>query len=115
MDPILMDLTFSAAVVTLFIIASAAAWPAMYAMWSRIVASDTRELNFWQMVRRRGLSEKDLAGKERDVARAMYRCIGCHEAARCNERLAASRFDEVETFCPNRPFLDTLTAKHLRA
>jgi hypothetical protein len=113
MDLTLMDLTFSAAVVTLFIIAAAAAWPAMYATWSRIVASDTRELNFWQMLRRRGLSDKDLAGKERDVARAMYRCIACPEAARCDEGLASGRFDEIDGFCPNRSLLDDL-AKHRR-
>lgn len=114
MSPTLMDLTFSAAVVTLFIIAAAAAWPAMYATWSRIVASDAHGLNLWQMVWHRGLSRKDLAGREREVARAMYRCIACHEAARCDEQLASGRFDEVEAFCPNRPLLDELTAKRLR-
>jgi hypothetical protein len=114
MAPTLMDLIFSAAVVTLFVIAAAAAWPAMYATWSRALASDTRELNFWQMLRRRGLSTKDFAGNERDVARGMYRCIACHEAARCDERLASKRVDEIEAFCPNRPLLDALVAKHLR-
>jgi len=106
---------FSAAVITLFLIAAAAAWPAMYAVWSRGVASDARELNFRQMLRRRGLTDKDLAGREREVARATYRCIACHEAGRCDEQLAAGRFDEIERFCPNRPFLDDLAAKRLRA
>jgi hypothetical protein len=106
-----MDLIFSAAVVVLFIIAAAAAWPVMYAMWSRAVASDTRELSFWQMVRSRGLTSKDLAGSERDVARATYRCIACPEATRCDEQLAAGRFGEVDRFCPNRPLLDDLAAK----
>ena len=110
-----MDLIFSAAIVTLFLIAGAAAWPAMYALFSRAVASDTRELNFWQVVRRRGLVDKDFRGSEPDVARAMHRCIACHEAARCDERLAESRFDEIDQFCPNRPFLDHLAAKHRRA
>ena len=106
-----MDVILSAAVIILFIIAAAAAWPVMYAVWLRAVASDTRELNFWQVVRRRGLTDKDFAGSERDVARATYRCIACPEAARCDEQLAVGRFDEVDRFCPNRPFLDDLAAK----
>jgi len=108
-----MDLIFSAAIVTLLIIAAAAVWPAMYAVFSRAVASDTRELNLWQVMRRRGLS--GLSGRDPEIARAMYRCIACPEAARCDGLLAESRFDEVDRFCPNRPFLDQLAAKHRRA
>jgi hypothetical protein len=109
-----VDLILSAAVAALFVLAAAAAWPAMYAMWSRAVGADTRELGFWQMLRRRGLTEKDLGGREREVARGMYRCIACHEAAACDARLAENRFDDIESFCPNRPLLDTLVAKHRR-
>lgn len=107
-----MDLTFSAAIVVLFVIAAAAAWPAMYAVFSRVFAADTRELNFWQVVRHRGLTDKNLAGSEPDVARAMHRCIACHEAAKCDALLAESRFDEIDGFCPNRSFLDHHAAKH---
>jgi len=106
-----MDLILSAAVVVLFVLAAAAAWPAMYAVWSRAIASDTRELNFWRVVRRRGLTDQDFAGSERDVARATSHCIACPEATRCDEQLAAGRFGEVDRFCPNRPFLDNLAAK----
>jgi len=109
-----MDLILSAAVAALFVLAAAAAWPAMYAMWSRAVGADTRQLGFWQMLRRRGLTEKDLGGREREVARGMYRCIACHEAATCDARLAENRFDDIESFCPNRPLLDALAAKHRR-
>jgi|RhiMethySRZTD1v2_1073278.scaffolds.fasta_scaffold115139_3 hypothetical protein len=110
-----MDLIFSAAMVTLLVIAAAAAWPAMYAVYSRALASDTRELNFWQVVKHRGLTTKDLAASTPDAAQAMYRCIACPEAARCDERLAESRFDEIDGFCPNRPFLERLAATHRRA
>ena len=108
-----MDLIFSAAIVSLLIIAVAAVWPAMYAIFSRAVASDTRELNLWQVMRRRGLN--GLSGRDPEIARAMYRCIACPEAAGCDERLAECRFDEIDQFCPNRAFLDHLAAKHRRA
>ena len=108
-----MDLIFSAAVVGLFVIAAAAAWPAMYAVWTRAVA-DMRELNFWQLVRRRDMTLKDFSGRERDLAHALHRCIGCHEADRCDASLASGRVDEVEGFCPNRRFLDELAARHRR-
>jgi len=107
-----MELIFSAAFVVLFVIAAAAAWPVMYAVWARAVGSDQRELNFWRVVRHRGLTDRDFAGSERDAARAAYRCIACHEATRCDGQLAAGRFDEIDRFCPNRPFLDDLAARH---
>jgi hypothetical protein len=106
-----MDLIFSAALVVLFVIAAAAAWPAMYAVWSRAAGSDRRELNFWRVVRHRGLTHGDFAGSERDVARAAYRCIACPEADRCDHELAAGRFDAIDRFCPNRPFLDDLARR----
>ena len=37
-----MDVILSAAVVVLFLIAAAAAWPAMYAVWQRVVAGTAR-------------------------------------------------------------------------
>ena len=109
-----MDLILSAAVVVLFVLAAAAAWPVMYALWSRAIA-DTDRLNFWQLARRRGLTLADLAGNEREVARATYRCIGCQEAAACDTALSAGREGEVARFCPNRQFIDDLAAKHRRA
>jgi Family of unknown function (DUF6455) len=105
-----MDLIFSAAVVGLFVLAAAAAWPAMYALWSRAIP-DTRQLNFWQLAHRRGMALKDFAGSEPEFARAMYRCIGCHEAARCDALLDA---DLEVPFCPNRRFLDDVAARHRR-
>lgn len=105
-----MDLILSAAVVVLFILAAAAAWPAMYALWSRATA-DTDHLNFWQLARRRGLTLADLAGNEREVAHATYRCIACQEAAACDAALAARREGEVAAFCPNRQFIDDLAAR----
>ena len=101
-----MDLIFSAAVV---------AWPAMYALWLRIVAADTRELNFWQLVRGRKLALEDFAGREHDLNHAMHRCIACHEAGRCDASLAEGRTDEVDAFCPNRRLLDVVAATHRRA
>ena len=107
-----MDLIFSAAVVTLFVIAAAAAWPVMYALWSR--AANTRELNFWQVARRKGIALKDFAGGEPDLSRAVHRCIGCREAARCDASLDQDLVHEVEAFCPNRRFLDEVAARHRR-
>lgn len=110
-----MDLIFSAALVSLFITAAAVAWPAMYALWTRVIAADTRELGFWHLVRRRKLALKDFAGRERDLNHAMHRCNACHEAARCDALLAEGRTDEVDAFCANRRFLDDVAAKHRRA
>ena len=110
-----MDLIFSAALVSLFILAAALAWPVLYALWSRVMAADTRELNFWRLVRSRNMTPKDFAGRERDLNHAMYRCIGCHEAARCDAALAEGRTEEVDAFCPNRRYLDELAATHRRA
>ena len=74
-----------------------------------------RALNFWQLVRRRKMTLKDFTGRERDLNHAMYRCVGCHEAARCDAALAEGRMDEVDAFCPNRRLLDDVAAKHRRA
>ena len=109
-----MDLIFSAAVVGLFVIAAAACWPAIYALWSRVIAADTRELNFWQLVHRRKLKLEDFAGRERDLTQAMHRCIACHEAAGCDAALAGGRMDAVDALCPNRRFMDDIATKHRR-
>jgi hypothetical protein len=115
MELILMDLIFSAALLSLLILVAALGWPAMYALWSRVMAAETRELNFWQLVRRRKMTLKDFAGRERDLNHALYRCVGCHEAARCDAALAEGRAEEVDAFCPNRHYLDELAATHRRA
>ena len=104
-----MDLMLSAAVVGLFVLAAAAAWPAMYALWSR--AANTQELNFWQAARRRGITVKDFAGNEPELSGAVHRCIGCHDVTRCDALLDA---DLEVPFCPNRRFLDDIAARHRR-
>lgn len=102
-----------AAVVALVLVAAAAAWPAMYALWSRAVPR-ARELNLWRLAARRGVARSGM-GDEPDLSRAVYRCIGCYEAERCDELLDAGRTREVEAFCPNRGYLARLSERHRRS
>ena len=107
------NLILALAVAGLFLMAAGLAWPAMAALWSR-VAPRSRELNLWRLAGRRGLARSEMSG-EPELSRAVYRCIGCYEATRCDELLDAGRFDAIERFCPNRPFLDELAARHRQA
>ena len=106
-----MSLFFSAAIVVLVLLAAAAAWPAMYALWSRAVA-DTRDLNFWRLARRRGVTLAQVAGREGDLRHATSRCVGCQDAARCDTALDAGRDEEIAAFCPNRELIEDLAARH---
>ena len=108
-----MSLELSIAVVGLFLIMGAVAWPAMYAIWSR-GAPDARDLNLWRVARRRGLARNDLAS-EPELSRAVYRCIACTEAGRCDRVLAAGGDREIDAFCANRVYLARLAERHRRS
>jgi len=105
------DWVFSAAVVGLFVLAAAAAWPAMYALWLR-ANPESHELNLWRLARRRGL-RRDMSD-EPELARAVYRCIACSEVSRCDAALASQREREIDAFCPNRDYLARIAVRHRR-
>lgn len=104
-----MDLILSAAVAALFLLAAAAAWPAMYAVWSR-AQPDSRDLNIWRLARQRGV-RRDMT-HEPELSRAVYRCIACDDASRCNAALAAGRDREIDAFCPNRGYFARIEERH---
>lgn len=108
-----MGLTFSIFVVGAFAIAAAIAWPTMYAVWSR-AAPDSSDLNLRRLASRRGWTRGDMAG-EPDLSRAVYRCIACHEASRCDALLAAGHDREIDAFCPNRRYLARIAERHSRS
>ena len=106
-----MDLMLSAAVVGLLLLAAAAAWPAMYAVWLR-AQPDSHELNLRRLARRRGL-RGDMS-EEPELTRAVYRCIACDEASRCDAALASGQEREIDAFCPNRGYFARLAERHRR-
>lgn len=108
-----MSLLLSAAVVAAFLVCAALAWPAMYVVWSRAVP-ESRELNLWRLARQRGLTKNELGG-EPELSRAVYRCIACEEAARCDAALASGREHEIDEFCPNRGYLARIDERHRRS
>jgi hypothetical protein len=103
-----MDLILSATVVGMLLLAAAAAWPAMYAIWSR-AQPGSHDLNLWRLMRRRGL-RRDTSG-EPELSRAVYRCIACPEISRCDAALASGSDREIDAFCPNRGYLARLAGK----
>ena len=104
-----MDLILSAAVAALFLLAAAAAWPAMYAVWSR-AQPNAHDLNFWRLGRQLGLRSE--MTKEPELSRAVYRCIACDEVSRCDAALAAGREREIDAFCPNRGYFARIEERH---
>ena len=88
----------------LLLLGAAAAAPAIYATWRRVIgyASD---LQIWTVMRREGISPEHAAGRERDLVAAAHRCIACPSTAECDAALASGRPLELEAYCPNAAFV----------
>jgi len=99
-------------VLLLFIVGAAA--HAIYAGWRRGMF-DGRALELWQMMRRRGLSADDAAGRERTLALATRRCVMCPSTEECRTWLASGKRAGLEEFCPNAAFLESLAEPKHRA
>ncbi len=70
-----------------------------------------------RMMRQRGLSPDDAAGREYDLVIAMNRCASCKSAKECYALLDAGRSRDASAFCANVPFFGRLEAeaRHTRA
>ena len=79
------------------------------AVWSR-AQPDSRDLNIWRLARQRGV-RRDMT-HEPELSRAVYRCIACDEASRCDAALAAERDREIDAFCPNRGYFARIEERH---
>ena len=98
------------ALLVVLLILAASASPVFLSLWARAMTHE-RELEMWQMMRRRGLV--DDAARPADMARAIRRCNLCPSVDECRAWLASGRADGVEDFCPNARFFDSLErARH---
>jgi hypothetical protein len=108
------NIASTALIFVLLLFVLAAALPVMYAAWRRGMF-DGRALELWQVMRRRGLSTDEAAGRERALAFATRRCVVCPSTAECRTWLASGKRAGLEEFCPNAGFLDSLAEPQHRA
>lgn len=83
----------------------AAAAPALYALRRRM--AHTGELQLWQVLRRRGLTQGEVAGEGREFTNAVRRCALCPSVDECNDWLAGGR-ERLASFCPNAGYVERL-------
>ena len=106
--------TITVVVFALLLFIAAAAAPAIFGMWRRVMAYKS-DLQIWKVMRRRGITPDDAAGKERELVMAAHRCIACPSIPRCDAWLASGRTEGAEEFCPNYKLLEDLGAARRRA
>lgn len=94
-------------VLILLLLVAASASPAFLSLWGRAMAQD-RELEMWQMMRRRGLVAEDASLRPADMARAIRRCTLCPSTDACRHWLASGRAEGADEFCPNARFFESL-------
>jgi hypothetical protein len=100
------------ALVSLFLVLAASAAPGVLALWGRARGRE-RELEMWQMMRRRGLAADDGSARAADMARAIRRCTLCPSVESCRRWLASGRAEGADDFCPNDRFFAALeSAQH---
>ena len=92
---------------------AAAALRQSFVAWRRAM-TDTRTLQIWQAMGRRGLEPADAAGQERALAVAVRRCTLCPSLEQCEHWLAGER-DDPRSFCPNTMFMENLQRTKQRA
>jgi hypothetical protein len=95
----------TAALLTLLLLLAATASPAFFVFWRRAMTRQ-RELEMWQMIRRRGLVADE--ARPADMARAIRRCTLCPSVEACRRWLASGRAEGAEDFCPNERFFESL-------
>jgi hypothetical protein len=96
-----------ALIVGLLLLAAAAAAPAVYASWRRVVGNAS-DLQIWEMLRRHGVSREAAKGSERDLVAAAHRCTACPSIAQCDAELASRHTPALEEFCPNARLVQRL-------
>lgn len=94
----------SALLLGLFLLGAAAAAPAIYATWRRVIGHAS-DLQIWEVMRRLGISRAHARGRERELVVAAHRCIACPSTAQCDAALASGRPLELEAYCPNAVFV----------
>ena len=95
------------ALVSLLLLFAASASPGVLALWGRAIGRE-RELEMWEMMRRRGLVADDPSARPADMARAIRRCTLCPSLDTCRSWLAGGRGAGAEDFCPNDRFFAAL-------
>ena len=103
---------FALGILGLLLVAAAAVRQSVVA-WRRAM-SNTRTLQIWQAMQRRGLDPADAAGHERSFAVAVRRCTMCSSLDECEHWLAGERNDPG-SFCPNTMFMENLQRAKQRA
>lgn len=101
------------ALVALFLLLAASASPAVFVLWGRGTARE-RELEMWEMMRRRGLMTDDPSVRPADMARAIRRCNFCPSVEACRRWLASGRAEGAEAFCPNDRFFASVESTQHR-
>jgi hypothetical protein len=102
MEPFL----FSLALLLLFA-ALVAALPLAFAGWRRLVSREG-DLQIWRAMRRLGVEGQDMACQDRNLARAVRRCVMCPSIDDCDSWLASGRREGINLFCPNATFFDNI-------
>ena len=109
----MQTLLVTAALVSLLLLLAASASPGVLALWGRATGRE-RELEMWDMMRRRGLVPDDLSATPADMARAIRRCTLCPSVPVCRRWLASGRGEGAGDFCPNDRFFDALESTQHR-
>jgi hypothetical protein len=94
-------------ILALLLMLVAAVAPAVYALRTRM-AMGSGELEFWRVLRRRGLSAAEAAEEPRNIAVALRRCALCPSVGACHEWLEAGAHGALEDFCPNAAYMRKL-------
>jgi hypothetical protein len=105
MNPILETMAVVAPIVIISVLAIAASLMA----WDSL---DERPVLIGEMLDRQGSDAMHmaLASGGADFARAVRRCVGCAEAARCRSWLDAGRREGYDAFCPNAGYVERIAA-----
>jgi len=84
-----------------------AAVPLAIAGWRRLVAREG-DLQIWRVMRRRGISNDDVARGDARLSRAVRRCVMCPSIEDCDHWLGTGERDGLGLFCPNATFFDDI-------
>jgi len=95
-----VDLLGTLAILAFLVVLAAAASPPLFAALAR-AGGDDRELEIWQVLRRRGFAAESATLEPEQMARAIRRCQLCASLEACRAWLAAGRTEGTDEFCPN--------------
>ena len=102
-----MDVFGTLALLAFLLVLAAACSPPLLAAWARVTGGH-RELEMWQVMRRRGLVADDLSMNAERMARAIRRCQLCPSVEICRGWLASGGSKGTDEFCPNDRFFQAL-------